>query len=120
MKGKMLIVLVGIALAFGLVFASCDNALYPKDVIKKDAATLSGKYDGSFETTAGDIITFSELYSKGVILRTADGSYATAPKTGADNLIPKIIDTTLNLRTLTIVLNDPGDSTSGTKCFKVP
>ena len=31
MKGKMLIVLAGLVLVFGMLIASCDNALYPVD-----------------------------------------------------------------------------------------
>jgi hypothetical protein len=49
MKGKITIVLLGLALVFGMIAASCDNGAYPA-VDNKDELTLFA-YDG---TTSND------------------------------------------------------------------
>jgi len=65
MKGKITIVLLGLALVFGMIAASCDNGAYPA-VDNKDELTLFA-YDGT-KTNESPILPLSlkkekELYN---------------------------------------------------------
>ena len=76
MKGKMLIVLAGLVLVFGMLIASCDNALYP--TTNPDPADGSKKtLDLSFAQVPGltPAISYQALaYDKGVQIKEPWGA----------------------------------------------
>ena len=69
MKGKVLIVLASLALVFGMLIASCDNDLLPKDPYKDDPNKTA--FDAATFTLSGTTYSYQTLYAKGV-QKTAD------------------------------------------------
>jgi len=112
MKGKITIVLLGLALVFGMIAASCDNGAYPA-LDNKDESTYFA-YDGTgntlgipkFDGGKPVIITKGDLYAK-----TAE--YGPAPIPGGDqnNRVKKYILTKVTA---------PGPGDEGTSVTGAP
>jgi len=87
MKGKITIVLLGLALAFGMIAASCDNGAYPA-LDEKDASTQFA-YDGTTRTDGLPAFTDTDNLKPKII--TGDAlivmleEYVSAPLPGNDN-----------------------------------
>ena len=111
MKGKMLIVLAGLVLVFGMLIASCDNAVYPKD--PNDGVTNPTKFalDLKFAEVPGitPAVTYQDLaYVNGVQLKEPWG----ALQMQDDGITPKITKGGIILEKLILGMKVSHDGTN--------
>jgi len=87
MKGKIAIVLLGLALVFGMVAASCDNGTYPK--LDPNDKTTQAVYEGRVSKGATSGLPKFDAAGKPVLLSgdeiiKALESYSNKPIPGGD------------------------------------
>ena len=95
MKGKITIVLLGLALVFGMIAASCDNGAYPA-VDNKDELTLF-TYDGTISNDAPNLPL--TLIKEGDVYKLLKIQRANPDTTKNDFLPQFLLTTTAGLKT---------------------